>query len=436
VRFTAADAAAAAGGRLVGPDVVLDGAGFDTRSLREGQLFVALRAERDGHRFIGAAIAAGAPAYFTDGPIEASGTAVLVADTAAALLDLASWARHRLPDRVIAITGSVGKTSVKDLTAAVVSRRWATTANERSFNNEQGLPVTILGAPDDAQALVLEMGMRGLGEIARLCAVGRPTVGIVTNVGHAHTERVGGIDGVARAKGELIEALPDGGVAVLNADEPLVAAMAERTPARVLGFGRDAGEVRVTSLMLDELARPRFTLETPWGSVDVRLGVSGEHMALNAAAAAAGGLALDVSLDDVALGLESAVLSPMRMQRCRAASGALVLNDAYNANPTSMAAALRTLAALPQRRRRVAVLGVMAEIDDPIAAHHEIAALAGELGIELYAIGTDRYAVEPVPDLPSLMTAVGVLDERDAVLVKGSRVAGLEAAVDVLLADR
>jgi UDP-N-acetylmuramoyl-tripeptide--D-alanyl-D-alanine ligase len=423
VRFRASDVAAATDGRLIGPDVALDGASFDSRTLRPGQLFVPVVGTRNGHDFIAAAIAAGAPAYLTAGDRVRGATAIEVADTAAALLRLAQWARHRLDTaRVIGVTGSVGKTSVKDLAASVTAQRWRTASAERSYNNEQGLPVTILNAPDDTEALVLELGMRGFGEIARLSEVGRPTIGVVTLVAEAHTERVGGVEGVARAKAELVESLPPDGVAVLNADQPLVVGMARRTSARVVTFGTAGGEVRAVEVRLDDAARARFTLVTPAGDVDVALGVPGLHMVTNAAAAAAVGLALDVALGEIAAGLAAARLSPWRMALERTTSGAWVLNDAYNANPTSMRAALDALAALPARRR-IAVLGVMAELRDPVAAHRAIADHAASLGITIVAVGTELYGVEAADDA---LDALGSVGRGDAVLVKGSRVAGLE----------
>ncbi len=424
MRFRASDVATATGGRLDGPDVELDGAAFDSRPLRAGQLFVPLVAARDGHHFIAAAVAAGAPAYLTArGAVGgAGGTAIDVDDTAEALLRLAAWGRGRLSARVVGVTGSVGKTSVKDLLASVAARRWRTAAAERSYNNEQGLPVTILDAPDDTEVLVLELGMRGFGEIARLCTVGRPEIGVVTAIADAHTERVGGLEGVARAKAELVEALPSDGVAVLNADQPLVAAMASRTAARTITFGIADGDVRASAISLDDAARARFTLDTPAGAVDVHLGIPGAHMATNATAAAAVGLALDVPLASIAAGLQAAQLSPWRMALRRAQSGAWVLNDAYNANPASMRAALDTLAALPARRH-VAVLGVMAELDDPVEAHRAIAEHAAALGVTVIAVGTPLYGVAPVDDP---LAALGSIAGGDAVLVKGSRVAGLE----------
>jgi UDP-N-acetylmuramoyl-tripeptide--D-alanyl-D-alanine ligase len=430
VRFRSSDVAEAVGGRLVGPDVELDGASFDSRSVRPRQLFVPVVAERDGHDFVDAALAAGAAAYLTSRPA-AGGTAIEVSDTARALMDLAAWGRGRLDADVVGITGSVGKTSTKDLVAAALAPSRRVWANERSFNNEQGLPVTILGAPDDTEVLVLEMGMRGRGEIAELCAVGRPTIGVVTVVGESHTELVGGLDGVARAKRELVEALPRTGTAVLNADDPRVVAMAGHTPADVVTFGTvgPGVDVALDELVLDELARASFAVHTPWGSGRVRLAVSGAHMATNALAAVAVAGVLGTPLDAVVDALGSATVSAMRMHVRRTASGAIVLDDVYNANPTSMRAALDALAAV-QATRRVAVLGRMAELDDPDAGHRAVAAHAAELGIELIAVGTDRFGVDPSVDPLADLGAIGA---DDAVLFKASRVVGLERLVAELL---
>jgi UDP-N-acetylmuramoyl-tripeptide--D-alanyl-D-alanine ligase len=428
VRLLASQVADAVGGRLVGPDVTIDGASFDSRSVEAGQLFVPLVADRNGHEFVAAALAAGAAAYLTSEPPR-GGSAIEVPDTAAALMALAQWARRRLGDiPVIGITGSVGKTSTKDLVAAALAATRRVTANVRSFNNEQGLPVTILSAPSDVEALVLEMGMRGFGEIARLCDVAHPTIGVVTSVARAHTERVGGIDGVAVAKRELVEALPNGGTAVLNADDERVAMMAAHTKAGVITYGR-SGDVRIGELTLDDLARPSFAVESPWGAAHVRLAVSGEHMAFNAAAAIAVAGAVDGAIDAAVAALGEATISGMRMEVRRTPSGAIVVNDAYNANPDSMQAALRALSQM-SARRRVAIVGVMAEIDDPEAGHRRVAELAGELGIELIATGTHLYGIAPT-DEP--LVALGDLVDGDAVLVKASRVAGLDRLAVQLL---
>jgi UDP-N-acetylmuramoyl-tripeptide--D-alanyl-D-alanine ligase len=420
----AGEVAAAVGGELVGPDLEVAGAAVDSRSLVGGELFVPVVAERDGHDFVPAALAAGAAAYLTARP-PVGGTAVRVADTAAALLDLGREARRRLPDRVVGVTGSVGKTTVKDLLAGALAARFRTAASERSFNNELGVPLTLLGAPDGCEAAVVEMGARGPGHIRLLCSVARPTVGLVTVVAAAHTEMFGTVEGVAVAKRELVEDLPASGTAVLNAEDARVAAMAGHTPARVLRYGA-GGDVVAEDVRYDDELRPSFRLRSPWGDADVRLPVRGAHQVANGLGAAAAALACGVDPETVAAGLAASTASPSRMDLRRARSGALVLDDAYNANPTSVGAALRALAALPAGRR-VAVLGHMAELGATSAADHRaVAALAASLGIRVVAVAEAAYGVEAAPDIDAALQALGPLGEGDAVLVKASRVAGLE----------
>lgn len=434
MRFRVSDVAALANGVLVGPDVEVDGASIDSRELRGGELFVPVLGVRDGHDFIAHALEGGARAYLTArDPI--GGTAVVVDDPAAALARLGLAARERLPHRVIGITGSVGKTSTKDLAAAALRIRHRTHASVRSFNNELGVPLTLVNAPDDTEAAVVEMGARGLGHIAELCVVGRPTIGIVTTVEMVHTQLFGELAQVAEAKSELVEALPASGVAILNVRNPYVRAMAERTSAQVLWFGLDDGDVRATDVELDAELRPRFRLRTPWGDEEVRLEVRGRHQVMNALAAAAAALVCEVDLAEVAEGLATASLSPWRMELKRTAAGALVLNDAYNAGPVSTEAALRSLAHL-DARRRVALLGPMAELgDEGPAEHRRIAALAGSLGIDVVAVGAPDYGpdVVHVADVDHALEQLGSLGPDDAVLVKGSRVAGLERAAHALL---
>ncbi|MGI8810849.1 MAG: UDP-N-acetylmuramoyl-tripeptide--D-alanyl-D-alanine ligase, partial [Acidimicrobiales bacterium] len=431
MRLPATYVASATGGSLSGPDVTVDGAGIDTRLIRPGQLFVALRGARDGHDFVDSALEAGAAACLVEdrtGP----GICIVVTDTAVALTRLATAARGTLPATVIGVTGSVGKTSTKDLLAAALARRWRVSASSKSFNNELGVPLTILATPDDAEAVVVEMGARGQGHVASLCAVARPLVGVVTTVGVSHAEFFGTVEDIARAKGELIESLPGEGTAVLNADVALVAAMAERAVARVLTFGLTAGDVRADEVTLDDDLRPRFRLRTPWGDAPVSLAVRGHHQVANALAAAAAALACDTPIEDVAAGLGDAQLSPWRMQLERAPSGALILNDTYNANPPSTEAALRGLAALPAERR-TALLGIMAELGDVGPAEHaRIGALAVELGIRVIAVAAPDYGGEPAADADDAFARLGPVGPGDAVLVKGSRAAGLESVAGTL----
>ncbi len=425
------------GGQIIGQDVDVAGVSIDSRSVADGNLFVPLVAERDGHEFVAAAVSAGAVCYLSsNGAVDERATAVVVPDTTAALTQLGRVARSRVEGPVVAVTGSVGKTSVKDLTAAACSATRKTHASEKSFNNELGVPLTLANAPDEVEVLILEMGARGVGHITELCEIGRPTVGVVTTVALAHSELFGSIEGVAAAKGELVEALPADGVAVLNADNPLVSAMSSRTSARVMSFGVDAGDVRATAIELDEVLRPSFTLETPSGSVDLKLEVRGAHMAMNAAAAVAAALAVGVDLADAAAGLTAAELSPWRMEVSRAGNGLLVINDAYNANPTSMRAALAALSEVAAAEF-VAVVGEMAELGDEGEAEHlAITAEAAAAGVRLIAVSAPAYGEGAlhVNDRTEALSALGELGDGMAVLVKGSRVAGLEILASELLA--
>ena len=440
MRMWASEVAQATRGELFGEDVLLDGATQDSRTVTAGCLFVPLVAERDGHDFISAAVAAGASASLTERREPGSGTTEIhVADTLAALTALGESARRSIGaagSRVVGITGSVGKTSTKDLVASVLARGGATHASDRSFNNEIGVPLTLLGAPADAAHVVVEMGARREGDIADLAGLARPDIGVLTTVAHAHTGVFGSLEAVARTKGELFDGLPPDGCAVVHADVPEALAQAGRARCPVLTFG-DLGEVRARDVRLDDVLRPTFRLESPWGRAEVTLDARGGHMVANALAAAAVGLVEGVGLDEVAAGLAEARLSRWRMEVVTGGSGCTVVNDAYNANPASTLAALDALVALPGGGRRIAVLGVMAELgDDGPAAHVAVAGRAVDLGVEVLAVGTDLYGMDGLEDPDAVLAVLAEcgLGPGDAVLVKGSRVAGLEAVVDGLLA--
>jgi UDP-N-acetylmuramoyl-tripeptide--D-alanyl-D-alanine ligase len=308
------------------------------------------------------------------------------------------------------------------------------TASEKSFNNELGVPLTLANAPDFADAVIVEMGARGIGHIRHLCEIARPTIGVVTAVGHVHTELFGTIDDVALGKGELVESLPPGGTAVLNADDRRVAAMASRTSASVVTYGvAGSPDVVATDAVLDDELRPTFTVRSPWGMAKVTLAVRGMHQVGNALAALAAAVVAGAELEVAVAGIATAEVSPWRMELHRTKAGALVLNDAYNANPISMAAALRSLAAL-SARRRVAVVGPMAELGDVAAEEHRaVSELAESLGIRLIAVDEPLYGGEQVHEISGALDALGALDDGDAVLVKGSRVAGLERLATSLL---
>jgi UDP-N-acetylmuramoyl-tripeptide--D-alanyl-D-alanine ligase len=459
IEMRLADVAAVTGGRLhrASGDERVTAVEFDSRAIRPGGLFVALPGERvDGHAYAAAAVAAGAAAVLAGREVDApaviappvarqTGTYLDESDHdgagAAVLSALAALAGHvvrALPTTVVGVTGSSGKTSTKDLLAAVLAPLGPTVAPPGSFNNELGLPWTALRADRATRHLVLEFSARGVGHIARLAAAVPPRIGVVLNVGRAHVGEFGSVKAIARAKGELVEALPADGIAVLNADDPLVAAMAARTAARVVTFGRGDAKVRAEDVRLDG-GRARFTLVAPTGRASVSLRLVGEHHVGNALAAAAVALELGGTPDGVAAALSAAEpASRWRMEVTDRADGLTVVNDAYNSNPESMRAALTALAALGGGTRRTwAVLGPMAEQGDATAAAHaEIAALARSLGIDRFvAVGTGDYPgarrTADVAEALALLRAEA--GPGDVVLVKASRAAGLERVADGLL---
>ena len=437
------------GGRLLhgDPDAVADGVAIDSRLAGPGDLFVALPGERaDGHSFVDDALRRGATAVLVrdDAPVSAGAPAVRVENTTAALQRLAAAARVRLAGRIVAITGSSGKTVTKELTAAVARARFPTVASPASFNNEIGVPLTILAADGDTQVVVVEIGSRGVGHIAMLMPIVRPDVGVVLNVGPAHLGLFGSLENVALAKGELVEGLAPDGIAVLNADDLAVAEMASRTRARVVTFGTTMGtDVRAENVTLADDGKASFTLVASGGSADVTLAIPGEHLVSDATAAAAAGLALGVDLDAAASALSSARGPAWRMEVTDAPKGWRVVNDAYNANPASTAAALKTLVALGRGRRTWAVLGTMAELGDHSAAEHDrIGRLAVRIGVSrLLVVGEEARPLYEAarhegmnPDDASIVAgpdeAVAALraslEPGDVVLVKASRAVGLE----------
>jgi UDP-N-acetylmuramoyl-tripeptide--D-alanyl-D-alanine ligase len=460
MRLSAGEIAAATDGEIIAgaPDAVALSFAIDSRILEPGGCFVALTAERDGHDFVPDAFARGATVAIV-GQVVAlgagveSGTLVRVADPLTALGALGTRARERLADAtVVGITGSAGKTATKDLLAAATRTTRRVTASPVSFNNEAGLPLTLLAADPDTEVVVAEMGARFAGNIADLCAIARPRIGVITNVGLAHAGLLGGRAGVAAVKGELLEALPADGVAILDAADEHTPALARRTSARVLevGLGTDVeAHVRATEVVLDKELRPSFRLITPAGSVTVRLRVRGEHQVLNAAMAAAVALEVDVPLDEIAAGLAQAESAPWRMELVQTAGGVVILNDAYNASPTSTTAALRALARLPVTGRRMAVLGEMRELGaEAAAAHSEMGRIAVECGVDVMVVvgrearpagagarAAARGGVEvvEVPDAAAALDAIARRAEPgDAVLVKASRAVGLERVAEAL----
>ncbi|MUL75538.1 UDP-N-acetylmuramoyl-tripeptide--D-alanyl-D-alanine ligase [Mycolicibacterium sp. CBMA 226] len=458
---------------------------FDSRAVTEGGLFLALPGARtDGHDFAAGAVAAGAVAVLAARPVgvpaivvkpvagqvdsasgalehdvDGSGAAVL-----AALGKLARAVADRLAAgglRIIGVTGSSGKTSTKDLLAAVLSPLGEVIAPPGSFNNELGHPWTVLRATGDTDFLVLEMSARHPGNIAALAAIAPPSIGVVLNVGTAHLGEFGSRDVIAATKSELPQAVPASGVVILNADDGAVAAMAATTAARVVRVSRSPGaDIWAGDVILDELARPRFTLHAGEQQVDVALAVHGDHQVSNALSAAAVALECGASLPQVADALAGAgPVSKHRMQVTTRADGVVVVNDAYNANPDSMRAGLKALAWMAKSGRAEsgapvrswAVLGEMAELgDDAIAEHDSIGRLAVRLDVSrLVVVGTGRTMgamqhgavmegswgseVSPVPDAAAALDLLRAeLEPGDVVLVKASNSAGLGALAEEL----
>ncbi|MDH3294354.1 MAG: UDP-N-acetylmuramoyl-tripeptide--D-alanyl-D-alanine ligase [Acidimicrobiia bacterium] len=423
----------------------MEGVSIDSRTIESGNLFVPLVAERDGHDFVDQALAAGASAYLTsneevDLARQREDTPrVRVGDTVEALAAIGRLARSKLTGAVIGITGSVGKTSVKDLTraACTIPGGPAVWASRRSFNNELGVPLTLANAPDGAGTVVVEMGARGRGHIAELCEIAKPTIGMVTTVALAHSELFGSIEAVAQCKGELIESLPADGVAILNADNPHVAAMAQRSKARVITFGfagngdRPAAarpDIAVDDIRLDGALHPSFNLLHGDEVKRISVPVAGAHMAVNAAAAVAAAVASGVAFGQAARQVSAVEMSPWRMEVSTTPGGATIINDAYNANPTSMRAALATLSQTGAERL-IAVVGEMAELgDEGPAEHRAIAAEATSAGVRVIAVSCPAYGPGAlhVADIDEALAAIGTLDPTCAVLIKGSRVVGLE----------
>jgi UDP-N-acetylmuramoyl-tripeptide--D-alanyl-D-alanine ligase len=454
---------------LTGPGLTVAGpVVIDSREVTSGALFAAVAGARsDGHDFAPAAYAAGAVAVLGTRPVD--GPCVVAGDVVAALTKLAGLVRDRLSPVVIGLTGSVGKTTTKDLLAQILEREAPTVATSRSFNNEIGLPLTILRADRRTRYLVLEMGAAKPGDITHLVRVGRPRIGMVLNVAPAHVLTMGGIEGVAKTKAEMVRDLPaaaDGGFALLNADDECVAAMAGQTPAAVTYYGTGQDDaVRASNVTLDAAGRASFTLHTLTGRAPVRLRLPGEHQVANALAAACAASVVGVPAGRIAAALSSAVpRSPGRFEIRERPDGVTVIDDAYNANPASTRAGLRTLATMAAGRRTaggraagcravagprtVAVLGeMMHQAEGTIHHHKAIGALAGELGIDvLVAVGEGegpdalaaaaREAGVSVHAVPDGAAAVDLLRKSlrpaDVVLVKASSMVGLSAVAAAL----
>lgn len=458
----------ATGGKLLAGDIsmVVTGLVVDSRAVSPGCVFVAVIGENsDGHEFVPAAIEAGARAAIVTRPeaelggvlesANAQGAAVILVDDAiVAIQDIAAWHRSRLRCPVVGITGSTGKTTTKDFLANAFPAETVVVSTQGNKNNELGVPLTVLSAGVDCDVLIVEMGMRGPGEIARLTQIAKPTIGLITNVGTSHIELLGSQDSIASAKGELVRAVPETGAVFLNGDDAYTDSLALAAIAPVTRYGLGTrNEVRAESVELDADSVATFELDAPAGTAPVTLPVPGRHNVYNALAAAAVALHLGVEPKVVAEGISHAKLTAMRMEIVEAARGVTVINDAYNANPTSMRAAIDTLARMTVSGKKVAVLGDMLELGSlSELAHFGIGEEVAKLDIDvLVTVGTLAVRIadgakaagmpaENVRPCGTAAEAIEVLDDlierSDVVLVKASRAMGLEAVVEGIVSPR
>ena len=423
---------------------------IDSRDIAEGCLFVAIKGERaDGHDFAADVIAAGAAAVLSARELDQP--CIVVDDPVLALGRLAHWVRmNLLTATVVGVTGSSGKTSTKEFIGGILSADGPTVCPQGSYNTEVGVPLTILQADESTKYLVLEMGMRGEGQIRYLTEIAEPSVGVIVNVGTAHAELLGSREAIARAKGEIVERLPADGFAILNGDDPLVIAKAGDTDASVVSFGTSAGcDVRATDVRLDAAARPSFTLHHENETVPVTLKVHGEHFVQNALAASAVALSLGIHIDVVAAELRIAGLdSKWRMEVHELGNHVTLVNDSYNANPESMRAALAATASMAAGRRSWAILGEMRELGESSRTEHEsLGRAAADMGIDRLvcigdaltatyeaaeAAGLKSALVTSIEDAVSLVTREAITG--DVILVKASRGIALERVADALLA--
>ena len=408
---------------------LVTGFSVDSRTVKEGDLFIPLIAQRDGHDFIADAISSGAIGHlYSHGEPQKNG--IKVPDTMEALHTLACDARNKLGAVSIGITGSVGKTTTKDMIKECLAEVSTVSASKQSFNNEIGVPLTILSSLPETEYLVVEMGARGTGHIRTLCEIANPKIAVVTCIGIAHSEFFGGISQTIQAKGELVEHLETDGLAVLNNDDENVRDFRNRTSAEILTYGCGSGDVVAENIKIGPDLKPSFTLRSPWGDSELNLNTSGAHNVTNALAAAATAMYANVPISKVVEALQTLEISPLRMETFETVGGGLVINDSYNANPLSMKAALGALAS-SGRKELIAVLGVMAELgSEHENSHIEIGELAKSEGINVISINVEEYGghlVETVDEAFQVLTGMTNLGTNTAVLLKGSRIAALES---------
>jgi len=429
-------------------NVSIDKISTDSRTLKRGELFLALRGENfDGHKFVEAAVKAGAAGVIVDlswnGKVSESVAIIRVEDTLQAYQNLASNYRKSLPLRVLAITGSNGKTSTKDFAAAVLGRRFHVTRTEGNFNNHVGLPRTMLEATAQDEVAVWEIGMNHPGEVAMLAKLAAPDAAIITNIGIAHIEFMGSRDAIAAEKGALAEAIGPQGSVILNADDPFTKDIAARTRAKVIFAGTAAGTIRAGEITQSSDGSD-FTIHEGAHRCRAQLPVPGLHMVQNAMLAVAAGRVFGLSLEESAAGLAAAPLTKARLQ-VKEIHGVKFIDDSYNANPDSMKAALRTLVELDVDGKRIAVLGEMRELgDESVRGHREVGEAAAQLGVDqLIAIGEMGAAIAEAAQKAGLEKAVAVRSTSEAaeiladiavpgdlVLIKGSRAAQTELVLE------
>jgi UDP-N-acetylmuramoyl-tripeptide--D-alanyl-D-alanine ligase len=438
--------AAAGHGRLHGEDRGFNEIAIDSRRLAAGDLFAALRGDRaDGHDFVRAAAAAGAAGAIVARTVQLPLPQIVVSNVEMALADAARAARAQFKGPVIGVAGSNGKTTVKEMIAAILSQRGPCLSTRGNLNNHLGVPMTLLRLDDSHKSAVIEMGANRRGDVEQLVQIARPGIGLITNAGAEHLEGFGSLEGAARAEGEMVAGLPPGGTAVINADDAYASLWRAGTEARVLSFGlRPEADFHATGLRLELAAQDfltRFRLQSPLGAVDVRLALAGRHNVRNALAAAAAATSAGATLGDVTAGLGSMRAVKGRLQLRRTRAGAWLIDDSYNANPSSARAGLEVLSELPGRRWLV--LGDMAELGEfADSSHRELGELARALGVErLYAFGAlaglaaDSFGAgaERYRDAAELTRALDAAITADVrLLIKGSRVNRLEQVVEAL----
>lgn len=446
------------------PEAIISSVSIDSRTLIPGELFIPLKGENfDGQNFIAAALRKGASGFVTEQwnedlktlTTDYGGSLVIkVGDSLKALQLLATAERQKSRAKVVGITGSTGKTCTKNLLESILAMSHRIAASPKNFNNEIGVPLTIIKAKPEVDVFIVEMGMRGLGQIGELCGIARPDIGVITNIGDSHIELVGSRDLIAKAKGELVEALPADGFAVLNADDPRTPQLAGLTQAKVITFGMSpAADIYTDDIYLDKEAKATFVVRTPGEKYSVNLSIPGRHTIYNALAALTIATCLGVDSSLIREGLAKAQAAEMRLNVDTNSKGVVIINDAYNANPASVRAALETATAMDGIDRRIVVLGDMAELGSlSDQAHYEVGKAVADAGIDtLVTVGSkvkklNKGAVDAgfaesrihfYRDKEAALKFLRrYLRPNDLVLVKASRFMGFEKIAEGLKSDK